>query len=462
MKTISTKLIIAVLVLFSASAFAQFTVDGQFRTRFQMLHGYKAPVKTETEAMFGADQQSRLIFNYKTEKLETRLTLQDARVWGSDDRNNATGGQGSTYGFGVYEAWAQVKMGENSQLRVGRQEWKYNGGRLLSHRGWWTTGLSYDGLLYMMHKKDAGLFLDAGISYNNGMDQNTGSYINDVTGRLKTVNFLNVKKVINSKFNATFNFVFSGKQDVLNAGILYMKATEGIMLNYNLGKKAEDGVFGTLSAYFQHGENANAAGGHSAVSAYLVDAQVGFRTMEKKLEISAGVELMSGHDQSNTDSTYNTINHTFDLLNGGRHPYYGGNLDYFVMPSATKNGGLMDPYLKVNYKTSDKGMMNFALWVPMLGTNVKSGRMDTSGDAIMLEKGLGYGIDLGYKHKFSKEVSLMVGASYFIMSDSFKEMKGFISYDANNEITGDDLTGQQYFVYTMLIIKPNFFNSEKK
>lgn len=470
-------LIIATLMLFSTSMFAQFTVDGSFRTRFQMLHGYKSPVKAETPATFGADQQSRLIFNYKTDKLATKLTIQDARVWGSDDIYNATGTQQNIYGLAVYEAWAQVKVGEKGQLRVGRQEWKYNGSRLISHRGWWTTGQSYDGLLYMIHDKESGLFIDLGLSYNNDMNYGKGSYVDAYADRLKTMNFLNVKKAFNSKFNATFNFVFSGKQDqtidgttgnMTKSDILYMKATEGIMLNYNMGKKGEDGVFGTLSAYFQHGTNANSGGGHSAVSANMIAFEVGYRTMEKKLEISAGVEMLSGHDQGNTDSTYNTVNHTFDLLYGGRHPYYGGNMDYFTMPAHMKNGGLMDPYFKVKYKLSDKGMINFALWMPMLGTNVKSTRADlTTGDAIMYDKGLGQNIDLSYVHKFSKEVKLVVGMSYYMMSDTFKEMKGHIAYDGNNELIEDadgvsDHSGQQYFMYTMLIIKPKFFNSAKK
>ncbi|MBN2668005.1 MAG: alginate export family protein [Bacteroidales bacterium] len=461
MKTTSSKLILAVLILLSSTTFAQLTIDGQFKTRFQMLHGYKSPVAKETPATFGADQRSRLIFGYTSEKYSANFTLQDARVWGSDDFYNATGNQRNSYGLGIYEAWVELKLGQNSALKVGRQEWKYNGSRLISHRDWWTTGLSYDGLLYKMHNKESGLFIDLGLSYNNDMNPGTGEYINAFPDRLKTVNFLNIKKAVNEKFDASFNFIFSGKQDAANANILYMKATEGVILNYNNGKKATDGVFGGLSAYFQHGETALSTTGHQKSSAYMLDVNLGFRAMEKKLEISAGVEMLSGHDATNTDSLYNTINHTFDLLNGGRHPYYGGNLDYFVMPAHMKNAGMMDPYLKLNYKTSEKGNFGLGIWLPMLANDLYTSRMDDNGDKILYEKGLGTGIDLSYKHKFSKEVMLMIGGSFFMMSDSFKEMKSMVTYDANNSIT-DDKAGQQYFVYTMLIVKPSFFSSEKK
>jgi len=462
-------LVTAIALFFTSTIFAQFTMDGSFRTRAMALHGYKMPVIKDAPATFGADQQSRLILNYKNDKIQTRLTIQDARVWGADDMYNPTGVQQNTYGLGVYEAWAQVKMGENSQLRVGRQEWKYNYSRLISHRGWWTSGQSYDGLLYMFHKKDAGLFVDFGLSYNNDMKPGSGLYVDAYSQRTKTMNFLNVKKAINKKFNVTLNLILSGKQHqgfdaatgkMSHADVLYVKMTEGLIFNYNMGKKGEDGVFGTLSAYYQHGTNANKGGGGSAVSAYMMDAQVGFRTMEKKLELSAGVEILSGHDATNTDEDYMKQVHTFDLLNGGRHPYYGGTMDYFVMPAHMKNGGMMDPYFKVNYKLNKKGMLKLGVFLPMLATNVKTKRKDDAGEAILFDKGLGQNIDLAYIHKFSKEVKIRVGASYFMMSDTFKEMKGMKVSDQINATNNE--SGQQYFAYIMLTIKPRFFSSEKK
>ena len=71
-----------------------------------------------------------------------------------------------------------------------------------------------------------------------------------------------------------------------------------------------------------------------------MNVELGYRMMEKKLEISAGMDMLSGHDSQKAsetnddgtlkDSTYANTNHTFDLLNGGRHLYYGGHLDYFI------------------------------------------------------------------------------------------------------------------------------------
>jgi hypothetical protein len=91
------------------------------------------------------------------------LILQDARVWGSDDAFNPTGIMGNTSSFGIYEAWVELKLKGKSSLRIGRQEWEYNNMRILSFRNWWTSGLSYDGLLYKMHDAENGWFFDMGL-----------------------------------------------------------------------------------------------------------------------------------------------------------------------------------------------------------------------------------------------------------------------------------------------------------
>jgi len=477
--------VILSFVIFSASA--QFTVDGSFRTRFQALHGYKTPVNNETEAVFGADQQSRLIFNYKTEKYSAKFTLQDARVWGSEDFYNVTGPQRSSYSLGVYEAWVELKTGAKSSIRVGRQEWKYNGCRILCHRGWWTTGLSYDAFLYKYADKESGLFVDFGISYNNNTNTASGAYVNSFSGRLKTMNFLNVKKKVGDKLVVNLNLLLTGQQDDLNENTLYAKGTEGIFINYNIGKKATDGLFGTLSAYYQHGTQAMGVstgsatpGGWQSVNAYMFDAGIGFRMMEKKLEISAGVEMISGHDYVKggetddngdlVDSTYQYTTHTFDLFQGGGHPYYGGNMDYFRSMKSMK-AGLMDPYFKVKYKLSKKNWIGLNVWMPMLANDMYTKRdvdiTDPSKGKVKYDKALGTNLDFSYGHKLSPDVKVVAGVSFAMISDSYKEMKGLRTFgdhdnDATTDFTWEDNAGQQYFVYAMLIITPKFFSSEKK
>ena len=470
-------LIIVSLMLLSSTLFAQFTVDGQFRTRFQALHGYKVPVKAETNATFGADQRSRLIMNYKTDKYSTRFTLQDARIFGGDDMYNPTGVAGNSGSFGVYEAWVELKLKGNSSLRIGRQEWNYDDMRILCWRNWWTSGLSYDGLLYKMHNKESGLFIDLGISYNND-----GSRIGLIDNsswdgsKIKTMNFLNIKKKFNEKLSVSLMLTLSGKEDMKNGAILGV-GTHGISAKYNKGKKGTDGIFADFSAYYQHGTDMKrgSKGDYKTISAYLVAAELGFRTMEKKLELSAGVELMSGRDYKNTDEDYNNVRHSFDLQYSGRYPYYGGHINHFIVQDSyktgTKGGGYMDPYFKVKYKLNKKSTVMFSYFMPMLTTDVIAHtsidpttkkptgiELDDAGEKVYWNGGLGSYIDLGYKHVFSKEIILKVGVSYAMVSDVKNQMV-YGYKDVANKTLND--MGQNYFGWAMLIIKPKFFNSAK-
>jgi hypothetical protein len=394
MKTIRFIILLTAILLISESN-AQLIINGQFRSRFTGLHGYKKPVKPETDAIFSFDQRSRINFNYKTDKYSTRFTIQDARVWGANDVYNATGVEGNTYSLGVYEAWIDVKISGNHSLRVGRQEWNYNDMRILCWRNWWTSGMSYDGLLYKMHNKDNGLFIDLGISYNN--DAFGGDGISGYPGvwtsspyRLRTMNFLNIEKKFNDKLSLALMLTLAGKNDtaISRSNVLTAIGTHGIYLKYNKGKKSTDGLFGHLSAYYQHGsslQRVSDGSTYKSISAYLIAAELGFRTMDKKLEIAAGIEMLSGNDDSDTTKSYNDVDHSYDLLNSGRFPYYGGNMNHFLVNDqkkiGTNDGGLMDPYFKVSYKPTKKNMFALTLWLPSTAVNVYK-ELDNNGNPV--------------------------------------------------------------------------------
>lgn len=458
------------LILFTFSVSAQLVIDGQFRTRFKGLHGYKKPVKPETDASFSFDQRSRISFNYTNDKYSTKLTLQDARVWGSDDMINKTGVEGNSYSFGIYEAWFDLKIKGNHSLRVGRQEWNYNDMRILSWRNWWATGLSYDGLLYKMHNKDNGLFVDLGISYNNdGSTPGSPTTWYQDPYRLRTMNFLNIEKKFNDKLSASLMLSLSGKQDTATTRTnnLLATGTHGIYVKYNYGKKATDGIFGKFSAYYQHGSNMARTRDdltYKSISAHLISVELGYRMMEKKLEIAAGIEMLSGNDATDTSEAYNNVQHSFDLQNSARFPYYGGNMCYFLVPDnkkiGTNGGGLMDPYFKIAYKPTKKSIVALSVWLPSLATNVYK-ENDDSGNPVYYDKALGTNIDLHITYKFSKEIIWKSGMSYAMISDTKNHMMFGYDASASNPKTLYG-TASNYFFWTMLIIKPKFFDSSDK
>lgn len=459
---------------FITNAFSQFSIDGEFRSRGIVENGFKIPARENDQARLSFDQRSRLIFNYSNEKYETRFSLQDARIWGSEDIMSKTGPEGSTFSTAVYEAWVKLKLSNISSLKIGRQEWNYDDMRILSWRNIWTAGMSYDGVLYQMYNKDNGLNIDLGVSYNNngspmGISVNNSEW---PVEKLKTMNFINIKKKIGSKLTTSLMLTLSGKTDITNNAVLGT-GTHGLNINYNTGKKGSNGFFAAASGYYQHGTDMKRGsdGEYKNISAYLIAAHTGIRTLEKSLELSVGMELISGHDYTNTDEDYNNTRHTFDLQYSGRYPYYGGYMNHFIIQDSyvtgTKGGGYFDPYFKAKYKLNKKNIIEAAYFIPMLTTKVKAhtgidpqtkkpigAEVDENGNPVYWKGNLGNYIDLSYTYKMSKEIILKAGMSYAMISDLKNQMTFGYKNPAIKELHSP---GTNYFGWAMIIVKPAFF-----
>ncbi len=470
--------LLVILISFVSSSYAQFSVDGEFRPRGIVENGFKFPALKNDQNRLSFDQRSRISFNYTTPKYSSRLTLQDARIWGSDDIVNKTGTESSSYSFGVYEAWIDLKLNDNSGLRIGRQEWKYDDMRILSSRNFWTSGQNYDGLLYHYSNKEKQLKVDLGFSYNNngstmGIIVDNSEWESD---KLKSMNFLHLSKTFSPKLNAALIFTLAGKTDISNNAVLGT-GTHGLNLSYNRGKGSDNGLFAYTSAYYQHGTDMKRGsdGDYKSISAYMITAQLGVRTSNKKLELSLGMELISGHDYSNTDEDYNNTRHSFDLLQSARVPYYGGYMNHFIIQDSylvgTKGGGYFDPYIKAKYNINKKNIIEAGFYMPSLTTKVRAhtginpdtnkpigSELDENGNPVYWKGGLGHYLDILYTHKASKDIILKAGLSYGQISD----IKNQMAY-GYSDITTKTLheVDPNYFGWVMLIVKPQFFSSSK-
>ncbi len=463
---------------FISSSYAQLSIEGEFRPRAIVENGFKIPALKNDDHRLSFDQRSRIIFKYSSEKYSTKLSLQDARIWGSDDMVNKTGPEANSYGLGVYEAWVDLKLTVKSGLKIGRQEWNYDDMRILSPRNFWTSGQSYDGLLYHFSEVDKKLKIDFGFSYNNNGSP-MGIVVDNTeweSDKLKSMSFVHINKVFSPKFNASLMFTLAGKTDVSNDAVLGT-GTHGINLSYNRGKGADNGLFAMASAYYQHGTDMKRGsdGAYKSISAYLLTAQVGLRTNDKKLELSAGMELISGHDYSETDEDYNNTRHSFDLLQSARVPYYGGYMNHFIIQDSylvgTKGGGYFDPYVKAKYIINKKNSLETAFYLPSLTTKVAAhtginpdtnkpmgAEVDGNGNQVYWKGGLGHYLDILYTHKASKEIILKAGLSYGQISDIKNQMAHGYEDAASKTLHELD---PNYFGWVMLIVKPQFFSSSK-
>ena len=435
---------------------AQFKIDAQYRVRGQALHGYKTPIAEETDAAFHIGQRTRLNLRYATEKYSTLLSVQDVRTWGDANIVNGTGVQGKSYNnMDIYEAWVNFKF-TNSNLKLGRQEMKYDDQRHISWRNWWDTGMTYDAATFTYNKKENGLRFDISASYNsrNSFTEKTGNDYSGVTDYFGTVNpvqtqnFFYLKKNFDDKMYVSLMAIASGYQKEGTKNVIYITGTEGLHFNYNATKKGKDGIFGVANAFIQNGKNNSG----KKISANMLTAQLGYRTLGKKLELSAKMERLSGHDAKDTDADYNDVVHTYNLLGGARHPYYEGFLDYFVTPASTGNAGLMNLNFKASYKLSPKDILWFEFSNVSTVTNAKVniGSIE-SPNIFIADKGtMANTVDFTYTRKINKDIKWMNGFSYGMPSDDFNTMR---------KVTD---AGTNFTFYTMVIFTPKFFDSSKK
>ena len=474
-KAMGKKLFITIACIgLAGAAMAQhFNIDGEYRTRFVLNHGYKVPVKKESDVLMSFDQRARIRMDFTNDKLATRLTLQDARIWGGDNLYNSTGISGNTNALGIYEAWVEIKTSDQSSIRVGRQEWNLDDKIIFSKRDWWTSGLSYDALLYNIHGKGNRLFVNLGISYNND-GTNSGGIDNSTwtDQKIKTLNFLNTKVILGERTSFSAMFIHSGRVNSSNDDLL-STGTYGINTSLNKTMATTDGIFAGMSAYYQNGKDISVGsdGEYRNIRAYLVAADIGWRTFSKKLELSAGFELLSGRDYSNTGESYNNIRHSFDLHYGARFPYYGGNMNHFLVQDSyktgTNGGGYLDPRVKMKAGITKKAIIELSYYAPLLTTRVRAHNeidavtgkpvgpeTDEDGDPVYWSGNLGNYLDLVFTYKFNKEIILKSGFSYAAVSGIKNQM--VFGY---RDVAAKQLyeMGCSYFSWASLIVNLNLF-----
>ena len=441
-----------IIACFSYNLQAQFKLDAQYRIRGQVLHGYKKPVAKNVDPAIHVGQRTRLNLHYKNNFIHSLLSIQDVRVWGDENIVNPTGVKGKSHNnLDIYEAWIQFKTGEHSSLKIGRQELKYDDQRHISWRNWWNHGQAYDAVTYSYKNKNSGWQIDMSASYNSKAENLTGNDYSDGTdyfgnvNPILTHNFVYLKKSLNPQTYISLLGIGAGYQKEGTKNVIYMTYTEGIHINYNMTRKAKDGIFAKANAFIQNGNNING----NKINAHMITALVGYRTMQKKLELYAGFEKLSGNDAYNSDPDYKKTDHTYNLLYGGRHPYYEGYMDWFVVPKSSLFAGIQTISANIKYKLSKKDIIKLGYNYVAAGNNIIKRKPDGS-IAIKVDKGynLAQVIDVTYIKKIQKIITLHSGISYGQASDAFNKMKGVSD------------PGTNYFAYIMLTVKPTFFTTK--
>ncbi|MFD2565949.1 alginate export family protein [Pseudotenacibaculum haliotis] len=403
------------------SANAQVKVDAELRPRFEYRHGFKTLFPDNADPAAFISQRTRLKLNYKVEKYDFYISLQDIRVWG-DVPQLVTA---DNSGLSIHQAWAKIRFDSNFALKIGRQEIIYDDSRFFGNVDWAQQARSHDVAL-LQYKKGAERF-DIGFAFNQDNESLTGTTLT-TPGTYKAFQYVWYHKDW-SNFSASFLFLNNGLQfiDAANSDNNETRYSQTLGSHMKYGKKR---LKFTGNFYYQFGSDV----ADNDLNAYLLGLDLSYKASDKT-KLGLGIEIQSGNDNG---APSNGKNKAFSPFYGTNHKF-NGLMDYFFVGNHFNNVGLQDIYVNSNFKLNAKSNLviayhNFSAQADLMNSNKKQ---------------LGSELDMVYSYKIQKDLFLKVGYSQLFPSEGMEILKGNTDGNTNN------------WGWVMLVVKPTIFNGSK-
>jgi Alginate export len=172
---LATVLFLSISTQFTSRA--QFTLQGQLRTRTEIRNGLGNLVPTDSKSAAFTSQRTRLNFGYKWDRVLFGATVQDVRVWGQDASSISTNDGNRLM---LHEGWAEVTLANKADttvkfkaldlltIKIGRQELIYDDVRLIGNLDWLQQARRHDmALLKAVHH---GWQVDLGYAFGQNSD----------------------------------------------------------------------------------------------------------------------------------------------------------------------------------------------------------------------------------------------------------------------------------------------------
>jgi len=396
----------------------QFGLSGELRIRPEYRRGYKSLAYVDQDPAFFISQRARLKFKYGAERFSFFISIQDVRTWGSTSQLNISDGF-----LSIHEAWGEVHISNQFNLKVGRQELVYDNHRILGNVNWAQQGRSHDLVLLKFEKNR--FKWHTGLAYNQDKEQLSTTYYS-VSNNYKTMQFIWLHSELE---NARGSILF------LNNGVqkadttMNFSQTLGTYLNFNLGNLRLN-----LAGYYQMGKDALT----KKLSAGYVNIELSW-PLSFGLTPSIGFEYLSGTDQSDT-----ITNNSFSPFYGTNHKF-NGHMDYFYVGNHMNDVGLSNPYLGLVYKV-EKWVLSSTIHYFSSSAKIQ----DPSDPAQTLKNYLGTEVDLSFSRKIGENLSISAGYSHMFATNSMQAIKGGDFSTTNN------------WAWLMLAFNPDFLKSTKK
>lgn len=417
---------------------SEMTISAQYRPRFEIRNGNFRPLlKSEKPAILITDRL-RFSFEYQYKNIVTfKIAPQAVGLWGQASMIQGIENDGNK--LALFEAWTKIKIAKKWDLQVGRQVISLDDERIFGELDWAQGGRSHDAA--SIHFQNNGITLKGYLGYNQNYKQLYQNNINNISGNLYSTKNAYPYKLMQTIW-ANFKLGHSQKLSVLVNNIGYQNAlsnnidtvthylhTMGIYYQSNHPKWLL-----SLSGYYQTGHNSGGLTTNAILAAIYLQ-----RNVNSKVQVGVGLDYLSGNNYgtvSNKNRAFNPLFHT-------GHKFYG-LMDYYFVADAHSNVGLLDYFIKGNYKISAKNNIQLVVHQFQIPS------------AIMVpgqyfNRNLGLEIDISYNHTINKITTLQGGYSLYKTTPTLLLLKS-----VNN---ADKI--QQWF-WLSIQISPNLLKSKFK
>lgn len=386
-------LLIGALVWLSLeTAWAQLYLTPQVRPRAEWRNGYQTLPANGSSGAFFVNQRSRLTLDYKQDKVQMKFSLQDVRVWGDELQMK------DIPSIGMHEAWGELALSEKFSLRLGRQELVYSDDRLLGNVDWVQQARSHDAVLLKLRQE--GINFDIGGAFNQEREKLSDTSYGMNT--YKALGFVWARKQLHDNLSLSGMHISDGFQRSDTVGGVYFRHTYGLDLAYKKERLQLNGSF-----YRQSGEHASGKN----IEAYLGVVEMIYTLSPMKFTIGTNYLTGMAGGESKVRS--------FNTLYATNHKFYG-YMDYFInVPVDTRNGGLQDNYLKVNYTPNLKYSLSMDYHYFALAQNLPATETQHGTDG----KYLGSEIDAVLQYKYSDHINIHLGYSALFAGKSMEAIK---------------------------------------
>lgn len=419
---ISLGFVFVLMVLSTSKLDAQFTLSGEVRPRAELNNGQFIPLPDSVPPSFDVSQRTRLSFAYKLPKIEMKLAFQDIRNWGYSTQLGT-----NRFDF-LYEGWGKVNFSSKTALKVGRQKMNYDNERILGALNWKQSGLTHDGALFQFRDTSSKWSLDVGAVYHFPVDSASAASYSFVPNHRTFQYFWLNKKW--EKLNLSILGVNLGWQNINNPKQIRFMLTGGFYLNYKTEKFTLE-----ADAYFQGGKNR--AG--QDLLAYMAGVNATY-VITDAFKINLGIDFLSGTDATSSNSN---MSNDFAPFFGTNHKFYG-YIDWFYVGNRTTRNGLFDPNLALTYNVE-----NWSFRLAYHGFISPNTLSNTVGRFQLL----GHELDLTFKYKIHKWVTLTGGYSHVLATANIQYYK---------TLNGSYLLSNNGWAWLMITFKGDFLKVATK